>query len=163
MNELSNNDETQECAQMRRQFDLYELDLPFENDAAHFEMHFQNCASCRNWLTNWELVKVSVHKMEELEVPSMVFDNIMAAVVPAASTTAITATAAKTTLPAVNVAAKFSSGDLTTMLFGFGILVLSFTIFASASLDESISWCVSFILLIAFNQLMKTKTILGAA
>ncbi|MDR3613422.1 MAG: hypothetical protein P4L53_07640 [Candidatus Obscuribacterales bacterium] len=148
MNELSNNDESQECAQMRRQFDLYELDLPYENDDANFEMHFQNCASCRNWLTNWDLVKVSVHKMEDLEVPAMVFDNIMAAVTPLSTTAPVTG---------------FSSGDVASMSCGFGILLLSFIIFASASLDESISWCVSFVLLVAFNQLTKTRTTLGVA
>jgi predicted anti-sigma-YlaC factor YlaD len=164
MNEMLNNDESHECAQMRRQFDLYELDLPLPDDAASFEMHFHNCASCRNWLANWDMVKVSLHNLEQVEVPDSVFDNIMAAVAPGTVAASLAPATVAVAQPTVAPRAfRFLSGDTTTMLLGFGILLLSFTIFASASLNESISWCVSFLLLVAFNQLTRTRTSLGVA
>ena len=157
MTETHQNDESQECAQMRRQFDLYELDLPLDKSAGGFETHFKTCANCRNWLASWDLVKVAAHKFDEVEVPPLVLDNIMAAV----TTLAAPATPAIVSIPVTDKITvgpeKMFTSDLATMLFGFGILVLSFTVFASGSFDESLSWCLSFVLLIAFNQVTKPK------
>ncbi len=129
-----------QCHEMRNRFDLSDLRLTEmnEEEKARIENHFQTCKHCQSWMSEWELIKFEVRELPELAVPDSVLANVMAQ---------------------VNAAVERSFfEEFGLALSAFAFLLVALSMFAGEAPDGMLSWCVSFIILLAMHQFAKTRS-----
>jgi hypothetical protein len=128
------------CNKIQEQFDLCELGLEqFDHTARkHMELHIESCSHCKQWLSEWELIKLETQQLPQLEVPDLVLANIMSKIEPPPQ-----------------VVPKFAKTDLLLAAAGLAMLLFSSMHYAADGLEGGMTWCLCFLILLAASQIFK--------
>ncbi|HEY9682830.1 MAG TPA: hypothetical protein V6C86_14740 [Oculatellaceae cyanobacterium] len=160
----------QSCSDAQERFDTHELGLaPIgTEEKRQMEQHFKTCEPCQKWLSQWELIKLEAHGLEQLEVPSSVLASIMTKIDEApvlipqvqdslAVTPAAIAVGAHTPSPVTNLPAKAQTfqSDLLVACSALALLIAASLHYASESLEGTASWCFSFAVLFAIQHFLR--------
>jgi predicted anti-sigma-YlaC factor YlaD len=128
------------CNKIQEQFDLRELGLEqFDLPARKLmESHIESCSHCKEWLSQWELIKFETQQLPQLEVPGSVLANVMSKIDQAPQ-----------------AVPKFAITDLLLAVAGLAMLLFSSTHYAADGLEGCIAWCLCFLLLYGTSQIFK--------
>jgi hypothetical protein len=149
----------QSCSDAQERFDIHELGLaPLETEAKRqMEQHFKTCEPCQKWLSQWELVKLEAHSLEQLEVPAMILPSIMSKIEAAPPLVPHVQSATISTTSSTSQTPLFQS-DLLVAAAAFVLLLAASLQYASESFEGTASWCFSFAVLFAVQYFLKGKT-----
>jgi hypothetical protein len=134
--------ETQDssCKKIQEQFDLRELGLEQFDVTARKQMesHIESCSHCKDWLSQWELIKFETQQLPQLEVPGSVLANIMAKIDPAPQ-----------------MVPKFAMTDWLLAGAGLAMLLFSSMHYAADGLEGGMAWCLCFLVLFGASQIFR--------
>lgn len=142
MSELDN----QECALARERLELHELDLEHRPlaDVIESEQHFESCKPCVNWRKQWELSKIALRSMPELEVPGDVFQGVMSRIDSVPSAT-------------------IGRGDILLLAASLSLFFASLSTSATTGLADVAAWMVSLVIFVIGHHMMSQRTPLSYA
>jgi hypothetical protein len=128
------------CNKIQEQFDRCELGLEQFDVTARKQMesHIESCGHCKQWLSQWELIKFQTQQLPQLEVPGSVLANIMAK-----------------TAPAPHTVPQFAISDLLLAAAGLAMLLFSSMHYAADGLEGGMAWCLCFLILLGASQIFK--------
>jgi hypothetical protein len=119
------------CAEMRKKFDLHDLDpASLENsDVISMQNHVGACEPCKSWLATCEIVSISAKHIADRPVPADLAERVMA----------------KVDAEPVTVSPY---REIIFSIACFAAVLVFLATFGSETISEILAWCVSFVILI---------------
>jgi hypothetical protein len=126
------------CSEMRKKFDLHDLDSASveKSEVASMQAHFEECGNCKNWLATWEIVKMGAKHIADRPAPADMVQNVMAKLEIEPATT---------------------SPYYKEIIFAAACLVVfmaGLAVFGAETLAEMCAWGISFVMLVLAQRVV---------